>query len=87
MPDITMATALKTLTRRVERELDVDELLEVYHELFPEASPRAAAEFSEDSAPLVVPIVNFIHSGLAPEELVDLWSLVFSEHRDVWYNE
>jgi hypothetical protein len=78
MPEIPTAEAAETLASRVEKARPGD-LAEIYSELFPETplpTPLAASD-----------IAKLIQSGLEPEELVDLWNIVFPKDRNVWYNE
>jgi hypothetical protein len=86
MPVVSKDQAIELLTREVEENLRADELLEVYDELFPD-DPYPAEEARRDVAPLIERIVGHIQGGLAVEEIVDRWGLVFPKHRNVWYDE
>ena len=85
MPTISVDDATEKLTHAVE-EMHADDLREVYNELFPD-EPATEEEAYEDVAPLVEQIVGRIAEGLAPEEVVDLWNVVFPKDRDVYFNE
>jgi hypothetical protein len=73
-----MAEATEKLASSVEKARP-DDLVEIYDELFPgqpSVSPPQAAE-----------LVQHIRHGLEPDEVVDLWHVVFPRHRKVWYDE
>jgi hypothetical protein len=86
MPVVTKDQALELLAGEVENKLGADELLEVYNEIFPD-KPYSEEDAHEDTGPLVERLVDHIHSGLEIEEVLDLWGLIFSRHRNVWYDE
>lgn len=78
MPAITKHQAAEKLAAVVSKAKPSD-LAEIYAELFPEmpsAAPPAASDIAEH-----------IRSGLAAEEIVDLWNVVFPQDRNVWYDE
>ncbi|MFI5454063.1 MAG: hypothetical protein ACHRXM_01290 [Isosphaerales bacterium] len=78
MPALSEAEATERLAKAVEKA-SADELVEIYDELFPRGpSPPS---------PVVGEIVSHIRHGLAPEEIVDLWNVVFPKDRNVWYDE
>ena len=85
MPVVTKEQALKLLTDEVQEKLGADELLEVYNEVFPD-SPYTE-EVHEDVTPLIKPLVDHINSGLEIDVLMELWRLIFTKHRNVWYDE
>jgi hypothetical protein len=78
MPTIPLPEAAERLAEGVE-QAKPSHLAEFYSELFPE-KPAPTAPVASD-------IAKHIRSGLEPEELVDLWNVVFPEDRHVWYNE
>lgn len=86
MPVVTKAQALKELTNEIQDQLDADELHEVYDEIFPDAA-RTEAGAKEDNWPLVEQLVDHVYSGLEVEEIMDLWGLIFTRHRNVWYDD
>jgi hypothetical protein len=78
MPTISTTDASERLAENVERA-GLNDLKEYYFELFPEG-PLPASLAGSDLAKL-------IRDGLAPEEIVDLWNVVFPEARRVSYDE
>lgn len=78
MPALSTNEAAERLAKSVEKAQPTA-LAEIYAELFPE-KPAAAAPTAADLA-------RHIRNGLAAEELVDLWNVVFPEDRNVWYDE
>lgn len=86
MPLVTKDRALELLSQQIQEKFGIDELIEVYNEVFPEA-PCTEGEAHEDSQPLIQGLVKHVSSGLEMDEVVDLWGLIFPKHRDVWYDE
>jgi hypothetical protein len=86
MKEVPLDQALKMLTKEVAEDLPLDEVVEVHNELFPD---HAVPELNphQDKAPLVKRIIDHINGGREPEEVRDLWSLIFTKHRRIWYNE
>ncbi len=78
MPEISEAEAAEKLAKCVEK-VRPSHLPEIYSELFPER-PSPTRVVASDLA-------KHIRSGLEPEEIVDLWNVVFPEDRHVWYDE
>ncbi|OWK37468.1 hypothetical protein [Fimbriiglobus ruber] len=78
MPALAKQEAAETLAQVVERAKPSD-LAEIYAELFPEQSVSSPPTASE--------IARYVRSGLAAEEIVDLWNVVFPSDRNVWYDE
>jgi hypothetical protein len=78
MPMLSTNEAAERLARAVERAKPSD-LGEIYAELFPEET--------SSKSPAAGEIARQIRSGLAAEELVDLWNVLFPGDRNVWYNE
>jgi hypothetical protein len=78
MPSISMPEAAEKLAKCVENARPSD-LVEFYDELFPETpSP---------THPVASELAEHVRSELEPEEIVDLWNVVFPDDHDVWYNE
>ena len=78
MPTISMDDAAERLAASVATAKPSD-LVEYYLELFPElpsATPPVASE-----------LADYVRHGRFPEELVDLWNVVFPEDRNVRYDE
>ena len=57
MPVVTKEQALEQLTNEVQEKLAIDELLEVYNEIFPD-DPYTEAEAREDVTPLIEQLVE-----------------------------
>ncbi len=84
MPAISGGEAVERLAKAAERASSED-LVEIYAELYPENSlpdvsgTRAGAVAKE--------IAAHIRERIEPEEIVDLWNVVFPTDRDVYYDE
>jgi len=78
MPALSTDEAADQLARVVEKAKPTA-LREIYAELFPE-TPLSACPVARD-------IARHVRDGLAAEELVDLWNVVFPQDRNVWYDE
>jgi hypothetical protein len=78
MPTIEINDATKKLATAVEHA-EPDLLGEFYAELFPE-SPLPGTLTLNDFA-------KHVRTKLVPEEIVDLWNVVFPHDHHVWYNE
>lgn len=85
MSIIEIDYAIEKLTEALNG-LHADDLVEVYNELFPH-EPMSHREAQQDVTPLIERIVDHIRRGLEPEEVVDLWSIVFPGNRDVYFDE
>ncbi len=86
MATVTSEQAVDLLTKQVQEHFGVDELLEVHNELFPD-DPFTDEEATKDCSRLVERIVGRLNGGLEPEEIVEVWSVIFPRHRNVWYDE
>jgi len=76
LPALKKEEAVEQLAVAVEK-LDECALGEVREELFPEkTSTLPAAE-----------LVNYIRTSLLPEEIVDLWNVVFPDDHQVWFDD
>ncbi len=78
MPSLSESEAAERLAAEVEKARP-SELPEIYTELFPEKTPPPQLIAHE--------LVHHIRNGLAPEELVDLWNVIFPCDRNVWHDE
>ncbi|MCI0380454.1 MAG: hypothetical protein L0215_22950 [Gemmataceae bacterium] len=79
MPAIRRMEALERLAKAVEKA-SADDLVEVFAELFPaKAIPLAG--------PVARELAQHIRTSLEPEEVVDLWNVVFPADRNVYYDE
>jgi hypothetical protein len=89
VPEIPIEQAVERLVKAVEEQLPADEIQEIYDDWFrgedavverTDASPEANKRRVEQ-------LVAHIRGDRYAEEIVELWELVFTTHRDVWYNE
>jgi hypothetical protein len=85
MPTITKDQAVQQLANAVENA-HPDDLAEIYNELFPE-QPITESEVAADATRIIQRVKNHITRGLEIEEILDLWNVVFPEHRDMWFDE
>ena len=84
MATLSMREATEKLARAVE-SASSDCLAEIYEELFPEES---APEVSgADELALAARLADHVRSNLEPEEVIDLWNVVFPTDRHVHYDE
>jgi hypothetical protein len=60
-------------------------LVEIYAELYPENSLPDVC--GAKAALFAAEIVAHIRAAIEPEEVVDLWNVVFPTDRDVYYDE
>ena len=82
MPTIRRSEAAEKLAVAVEAA-SPDDLLEIYAELFPERDrPHGRA-----SDALLGEITSYVRTKIEPEEIVDLWNVVFPADRNVYYDE
>ncbi len=79
MPAITKMEAVERLAKAVE-QASGDDLVEIYTELFP-------AKAVPSTGPLAHDLARHIRTSLEPEEVVDLWHVVFPADRNVCYDE
>jgi hypothetical protein len=84
MATLSMREATEKLARAVE-SASSDRLAEIYEELFPEKSARAVS--CTDERVLATRLGEHVRSGLEPEEVIDLWNVVFPTDRHVHYDE
>ena len=84
MATISLEDATGKLTHAIE-DLDADELVQLYNELFPDKP--VPSEATTDPNQLRQQIIEHINGGLEPEEVVDLWSVAFPTDRKVYFNE
>jgi hypothetical protein len=84
MPDLSTGEAVERLARAFG-PMDPDDLREAFGELFPEESATGGGEGGE--AAIRERVVDRLRSGLEPEEIVDLWNVVFPQDRNVFYDD
>ena len=84
MPTIPMKEAVERLAKAVEKASS-DDLAQIYTELHPENPiPEVTATNAEH---LANDLAAQIRAGIEPEEVVDLWNVVFPADRNVCYDE
>jgi hypothetical protein len=84
MATLSIQEAIKELARAVELASS-DRLAEIYEELFPEKSAPEVSGAEERS--LAADLAGHVRAGLEPEEVIDLWNVVFPTDRHVHYDE
>jgi hypothetical protein len=84
MPAISANEAAEKLAQAVE-QASANQLPEIYFELFPEMRPSEKAGPPEK--PVASQLAKHIRGGLEPEEIVDLWNVVFPSDKNVHYDE
>lgn len=85
MPAIKKSDAIEKLALAAESASRADDLVEIYAELFPgRGLPNVAGAKAKA---LAVELARHIRSGIEPEEVVDLWNVVFPADRNVYYDE
>ena len=85
MPEVTPADAVKTLTEKV-RAMDLDDLRDAHNELFPE-TPIPPIDPRSQEAGIRQKVIDYLTCGIAVEEILDLWSAVFPEAWNVYYDD
>jgi hypothetical protein len=84
MPAISMKEAVERLAQAVEKAAP-DDLIEIFAELFPaEGLPDVSGA---QAAALAKQLAERVRTGIEPEEVVDLWNVVFPADRNVSYDE
>lgn len=85
MESIKKKEAIARLTRAV-RTARVDDLVEIYNELFPE-EPTTEKKANANPSSFVDKVMAHIANGLEIEEILALWNIIFPMHRGVWFDE
>lgn len=86
MPAATKDQAIDLLRTQIEEQFGPDELLEIDNELF-EEDPYTEEEANDDPIQLVERLADYLNGEREPEEIVQVWNLIFPRHRNVWYDE
>jgi hypothetical protein len=78
MAVLTRDNAVEFLTRKVKEfgSDDVDDLVEVYNELYPD-EPIATDADPGDESWVRRRVIARMEAGLEPEEIVSLWTVIF----------
>lgn len=84
MPALLKSEAVERLACAVEGASS-DDLVEIYAELFP-ATPIPETTGANGQA-LAQRLAAHVRTSLEPEEVVDLWNVVFPSDRNVSYDE
>lgn len=84
MATLSMREAKEKLAHAVEVAC-CDRLAEIYEELFPEKSAPEVSGAEERT--LANQLAEHVRSHLEPEEVIDLWNVVFPTDRQVHYDE
>jgi hypothetical protein len=85
MPDVGPNEAVQTLSEKV-REMDLDDLRDAHNELFPE-TPIPPIEPSSHGVGVRQRVLIYLAGNVAVEEILDLWSAVFPEAWNVYYDD
>ena len=82
MPAIPKREAVDKLARIVETA-SCNDLADVYAEIFPDKPRLRPADAEERRGESV----EYVRTKMEPEEMVDLWNVVFPAHRNVYYDD
>jgi len=82
MPALKKSEAVEKLAQAVAASSSED-LADVYAELFPDG-PRLRPEDAEKRR---AEVTEYVRTKMEPEELVDLWNVVFPTDRNVYYDD
>ncbi len=77
MPTLAPSVAAETLAKVVEQDR-LSYLDQVYSEIFPGVAVPKLLRARD--------VAGIIRNGLEPEEIVDLWNVVFPEDYNVYYD-
>jgi hypothetical protein len=84
MASITKDQAVRKIKDAIPG-LAVDDLVQVYNDIF--YRERATEEQAKrDARPIQQRIDDYIQHGLEMEQVLDLWSVIFPEDRNVYYD-
>jgi hypothetical protein len=84
MPTITIEAAVERIGSQIQ-QFGRNDLVEVYNEVFPHDPVTMGGDIED--ARLLADVMNHVQEGLEVEEVIDLWNVVFPEHRNVWYDD
>jgi hypothetical protein len=85
MPQVTPTDAAQKLIKKVQ-EMDLDDLRDAHNELFPE-TPIPKTVLPSEGEAVRKRVLDYLADGVAVEELIDLWSAVFPEAWNVYFDE
>lgn len=78
MPALPLHEAAEKVAQGVESARPTV-LREIYSEIYPEKPPVESPSAAE--------LARLVRGELEPEEIVDLWNVVYPADRNVWYDE
>lgn len=84
MPAIPRKEAVEQLAKAVEKASS-DDLVQIYTELHP-ANPLPDVTGAK-AEQLAKELAAHIRAGIEPEEVIDLWNVVFPTDRSVYWDE
>jgi hypothetical protein len=85
MQSVTIDDATKRLAQELKL-MPLDDLVAIHNEMW--MSERINREdVGEDAAPVLARIMAHLRNGLAIDELIDLWNVVFPKERARYYDE
>ncbi len=82
MPAIPLKDAIERLAKGVEQAVP-DDLVEIFAELYPAAELPVA----DETEGLAQKLASHIRSGIEPEEVANLWNVVFPDGPNFYYDE
>jgi hypothetical protein len=82
MSAIRKSEAVEKLAQAVDAA-SCDDLADIYAELFPDRPRLRPADVGKRRPE----IGEYVRTKMEPEEMVDLWNVVFSAHRNVYYDD
>lgn len=85
MPEVTPADAAQKLIKKV-KEMDLDDLRDAHHELFPEM-PIPQTNLPTEGEAVRKKVLDYLAGNVAVEEIIDLWSAVFPEAWNICFDE
>lgn len=84
MPAIPIQNAIEQLAQAIEKS-ELDDLVEIFAELFP-AKPLSKIEGAK-AAVLGRELAEHVRTKIEPEEVADLWNVVFPTGTNLYYDE
>jgi hypothetical protein len=85
MPELAPAEAVRALTEKV-RAMDLDDLRDAHNELFPQ-TPIPPIKLTSEGVGVRQKVLSYLAADVAVEEILDLWSAVFPEASNVYYDD
>jgi hypothetical protein len=84
MPAIPLKEAIERLAQAIEKA-SPDDLVEIFAELYP--AERLPDVSGTKAAALAAKLAQRVRTGVAPEDAVDLWNVIFSAGPNVHFDE